>query len=68
MFQLLAEYAEGLNTTPLEVLRLFFYAGAMFFSVLGGLSVLFFYCLLDRFCNGIVAFFHWLRSRKEKGH
>ena len=66
MFEMLAKYAEGLNTTPIEVLRLFLHVGILFGTVVGGLAVFAFDCLLDRFFSGIGHLFRWFRSRKKE--
>lgn len=65
IFEMLGRYAEGLNTTPLEVLRSFIGFGVLFAFVLGGLLVLVLDRFFDHLFEGIFAFIRWLRSRKK---
>ena len=68
MFEMLARYAEGLQTTPFEVIRLFLQVSIMLGFALGSLLCLAIdRLLLDRLFDGLGHLFHWLRSRRKEG-
>lgn len=64
MFEMFAKYAEGLNTTPLEVLGLFLHVLLLFGIVLGAFGMAVLDRLLDRFFAGVACLFRWFRSRR----
>lgn len=64
LFEMLAKYAEGLNTTPIEVLKLFLQFGLLLGFSLGAFGMAVLDRLLDRLFAGLARLFHWFRSRR----
>lgn len=64
LFEMLAKYAEGLNTTPIEVLKLFLQFGLLFGFSLGAFGMFVLDRLLDRFFDGLACLFRWFHSRR----
>ena len=66
LFEMIAKYAEGLNTTSLEVFRTFMYVGLLLGGIATLLCFIVFDRLMDRLFSGIIRLLRWFCSRWKK--